>query len=270
MITTSRNGIALYEFARLIDSPGVRFVFTGRVGGVSEIPYDSLNLSFNVRDDADAVAENRRRAASASDLELKSWVTAQQVHAARVHLVTRDDRGRGALDYLDGLPDVDALITNEPDVTLTITIADCVPLLIYDAPRGAIGLAHAGWNGTVQHVASATVEAMTEAFASKPAELFCGIGPSIGPQSYEVGPEVAERANAEYPGASVIQVRDGRTFFDLWSANLADLQAAGVSASHIEMAGIDTFTNPALFSDRRQRPTGRAMALAALQTQHER
>jgi polyphenol oxidase len=267
MIITTRNGITLYEFEGLSRHPGVAFAFTGRQGGVSKRPYDSLNLSLNVRDDRGAVAENRRRVASVTGLPLESWVTAQQVHGCGVAAVTRVDRGRGAFDYADGLPDVDALVTNEPELTLTITVADCVPILLFDAGSNAVGLVHAGWNGTVQHVARGTVEAMAEMFGSEPRELLAGIGPSIGPDSYEVGVEVAARAALEYPRASVVNERDGRFFFDLWRATAADLQSAGVSEARIEVASIDSFASEQLFSDRRQRPTGRSMALAALLAQ---
>ena len=109
---------------------------------------------------------------------------------------------------------------------------------------------------------------MTELFGSEPAEVFAGIGPSIGPASYEVGPEVADRAALEYLSTPVVSERDGRLFFDLWRANAADLQSAGLPASRIEVAGIDTFAGEELFSHRRQAPTGRSMALAALRPRH--
>ena len=104
MLITTTNGITIYEFEGLSDHPIVAIAFTGRQGGISSPPYDSLNLSLNVRDAREAVAENRRRVASLVGLPRESWVTAQQVHGCAVANVTQADRGRGAVDYADGLP----------------------------------------------------------------------------------------------------------------------------------------------------------------------
>ena len=116
------------------------------------------------------------------------------------------------------------------------------------------------------HVTRNTVDALVRCYGSNPADLLAGVGPSIGPASYEVGDDVAQRARAAFPAVDVVRpTGNGKHLFDLWESNVADLVAAGVPHSSIEVAGIDTFdSTDRFFSHRRQRPTGRFMALACL------
>jgi YfiH family protein len=206
-----------------------------------------------VHDDPARVLENRERAAAALGVPLDSFVFAQQMHGAHVEVVTAADRGRGVRDHESGFPATDALITREKGTVLAITVADCVPVILFDPNTPAVGIAHAGWRGTLEHVARRTVEAMRRAYGTDPAGLTAAIGPSIGPDSFEVGRDVAELFGCE------------RTV-DLWAANARDLVAAGVPPEQIDVAAVDTFTDERFFSHRRDgRPhTGRFLAVAAL------
>jgi YfiH family protein len=276
----NRQGIALHQFDSLIPfEETVLAGCTGRVGGVSRPPYDSLNLGLRVADDPQAVLENRRRLAAALGVELASFVLPQQVHGGGARVVGSAERGRGALSAEDALPGADALITREPGVVLVVLLADCVPVVLFDPFLPAVGVVHAGWSGTVQHVTRNTVAAMRSQLGSDPATLLAGVGPSIGPASYEVDPEVAERARAEFTGIDIVRpdagdryvgdlVRPGagdRCTLDLWGANVADLLAAGVPRENVEVAGLDTFALPGqFFSHRRRQPTGRFAAFATL------
>ncbi len=134
----------------------------------------------------------------------------------------------------------DALITATPGLPLGVIMADCVPVLLYDPDYHALGLLHAGWQGTVARLASITVGAMAERFGSDPAALVAAIGPSIGPDEYEVGPDVIEAARAAYDDAPILRDAgvDGKALFDLWTANEYDLRSAGVT--QIEVAGLST------------------------------
>jgi YfiH family protein len=234
---------------------------------VSDPPYDELNLGLHVGDDPGAVLENRRRLAAALGVEPSAFVFAQQVHGGEVRVVTAADGGRGALRFEDGPPDTDALITRAGGVVLTVMHADCVPVVLFDPLIPAVGVVHAGWGGAVQHVARRAVESMRAHFGSDPAALLAGIGPSIGPASYEVEGEVADRVQAEFPGIALIRPRgDGRKYLlDLWSATAADLMGAGVPRENIEVAGLDTFPlHSRFFSHRRRQPTGRCLTFAML------
>jgi YfiH family protein len=260
------DGVIGYRFETLPDIVDA-FVST-RHGGVSVPPYDTLNLGFHVGDDSVAVLENRRRLAAAIGLQLGDFVVTEQVHKGTVMQVGPAERGRGAAELESAVSATDALISDSPEVVLAVMLADCVPVVVVDPEAPAIGVAHAGWGGTVHHIARNTVAAMADAFGSDPAGMVAAIGPSIGPGSYEVGPEVAERARAEYlDTAAVVEGEGGALYFDLWRSNHADLTAAGLDADRIEVAAIDTFRGDDIFfSDRRQRPTGRFMTLARLRT----
>jgi YfiH family protein len=203
--------LAIHEFGSLkAHAASVLAGCTTRGGGVSDPPYDHLNLGLHVGDDPGAVLENRRRLAAAIGVEPSAFVFAQQVHGGEVRVVTAADRGRGALRFEDGLPDTDALITRAAGVVLTVMHADCVPVVLLDPLTPAVGVVHAGRGGAVHHVVRHTVEAMRTQFGSAPATLVVGIGPSIGPASYEVGGEVAVRVRMEFPDVALIRPRGGR------------------------------------------------------------
>lgn len=268
---------------------------TTRRGGVSKPPYDELNLGLHVGDDSQAVLENRRRLAAALGAEPSAFVFAQQVHGGEVRVVSVADRGCGAVRFEDALPDTDALITRDAGVVLAVMHADCVPVVLFDPLSPAVGVVHAGWGGAVNHVVRNAVEAMCTQFASRPATLLAGIGPSIGPASYEVGVDVAERVQAGFPGIAIIRQRDETTrmqeveqgraahtgeeeqretahapdkrkyLLDLWSAATADLVSAGVPRENIEVAGLDTYQlHSRFFSYRCRQLTGRCLTFAVL------
>ena len=237
-----------------------------RHGGTSRAPWDSCNLSFGVGDDPEAVLENRRRACAALGFGLDDLTVADQVHGAAVVVVDGTQRGCGARPGA-AVAAADALVTATPGVLLGVLLADCVPVLLVDPGKGVVAAAHAGWRGTVAHVAAGTVATMVDTFGCRPEDLLAGIGPSIGPESYEVGPDVIDAATRAYPDTPEVLRRDarGRTTFDLWAANAADLRACGVAEHHLEVLGIDTFaTTDRWFSHRAGAPTGRFVAFAAV------
>ena len=210
-------------------------VFT-RVGGVSRAPFQSLNLSRSVGDDAAAVHENNRRMLSAFDVLPDRAVTAWLTHGRSVAVVTASDRG----GYHRG---VDAIITRERGLALTMRFADCVPIVFHDPIQHAIGLAHAGWRGAVVGIVPATIQAMREAFGSDPRDLWVGIGPCICVERYRVGPEVIEAVSAACPpDTPIIRHRpDGSTHLDLNVAVASQLRQCGVM--QIEDAQICTASN---------------------------
>jgi len=263
----TRQQVTIYEFDSLKPYRSTLIAgCTGRAGGVSKPPYDELNVGLHVGDDPQAVLENRRRVARALGVELSSFVMPRQVHRGDVRVVTSADCGRGAFTGDDAMPESDALITRETGIVLAVMLADCVPVIVFDPLTPAVGVIHAGWAGTVRHVTRNALEALRSEFGSDPSRMLAGVGPSIGPASYEVGADVAERARAEFPEANVIHPRaDGKYLFDLWSSNVADLTEGGLAREHIEVAGLDTFQTPArFFSHRRRQPTGRFLAFASL------
>ena len=215
---------------------------SARLGGVSVAPYSALNMGLHVGDEPEKVIENRRRFLHALELKAEDACSPHQVHGTKVLRVTWEDRGRGALDYGTAIAGTDALITNALGVPLLLCFADCVPLMFFDPEHGAIGVAHAGWKGTVGRIGEKTVQAMAAEFGTEPGKLLVGIGPSIGPDCFTVGEEVAEKFREAFPdyyGQILSQGEDG-LHADLWAANRLQLEEAGVAPANIECANACT------------------------------
>jgi YfiH family protein len=236
-------------------------VFT-RHGGVSPEPWDSLNVGLTVGDDPENVARNRERSFKAAGRPIASLSDSWLVHGADVYIYETP-----RVQDSNPPPQADIILTDNPEVSLFMRYADCVPVLLVDPVKRAIGLAHAGWQGTVKQVGAVAVSAMTARYGSQPADLLAGVGPSIGPEKYEIGPEVAEQVQIAFgEDAEALLPRFGDSVhFDLWAANRLSLEQAGVR--QIEVAGLCTFEqNADWFSHRAERgQTGRFGALLALE-----
>ena len=246
MNTKHADGLTYYSFPHMESWPELSQAVFGRTGGVSEGPYSSLNVSLAVKDDAERVRVNRSRMVGAVGWETQAVVSARQVHGREVVRVVREMAGGS------DLPDCDALVTDEPGVLLMLKFADCVPITLWDPVRKVVGLAHAGWRGTILGTPGATVTFMVEHFRSRPSDILAGIGPSIGSCCYQVGPEVAKLADQVFAGTGVVQ-RDSDTDvrFDLWRANSETLMRAGVPEESISLAGICTRCHSELFFSHR-------------------
>lgn len=238
------NGLLYYRFHSLAAyGEVVHGVFT-RLGGTSRPPYHWLNVGKSVGDDQKAVDANYGLICRTLGIHRGDIATAYQVHSANVAVVGPGDRGRVARQ-------TDALVTNRPGVFLMLRFADCVPIAFYDPVQRAIGLAHAGWKGTLGKAAQKTVEAMMEAYGSRPADLIACIGPSIGPCCYQIGGNVAKLVNEVFPYQPQLlhQQEDGSRHLDLWAANWLQLAALGVH--QIEVSGLCTAChNDEFFSHR--------------------
>jgi hypothetical protein len=222
-----------------------------RHGGVSPAPWRSLNFSVLRGDDPARVAENRRRLAAALGYDSGHAIGCRQVHGTGVAKVDWADAGA----WQEG---ADGLVTDAVGLPLSLVFADCVPVILYDPRHHALGVCHAGWRGTVNGAAAAALWAMQAAYDTDPAAVIAGIGPSIGPASYEVGQEVVELASARLAAPAQLfhypNGPDSRPHFDLWAANRNQLLEAGVPAAQIEVAGIDTAQNTDdFFSHRAER-----------------
>lgn len=261
-----RSGLPVLTWPAL-DGRGADVLVTTRQGGVSGGPYDSLNLSFSVSDDAAAVLANRHRVAAALDARLSDFVFARQVHGGQARVVTAADRGRGTLALADAIADADALVTADPAVVLAILVGDCVPIVLYDPVARVLAAVHAGWRGTVAGVSAAALAAMAS-LGARPAAVLAGLGPAIGPDRYQVGADVRDGLAAclSADAAGVLRPDGtGRWLADLWAANRALLVRAGVPAAQIHVAAVPTGPDPGLFfSDRTARPCGRFALIARL------
>ncbi len=234
---------------------------TERTGGSSSAPFASLNLGLHVGDVEERVRENRERAAAASGMNLHHMVCAEQVHGSRVAVVTANDAGRGATVFSDAIAGVDALVTDEKELLLTLFFADCLPILFADDEHRAVAIAHAGWRGLAGGVIENTLKAMAAQFGSRPESVTAVIGPGIGPCCFEVGPEVAEN----FPPSVLRQETQSKPHVDLPGDARLRLLAAGVTPEQIESADICTACHTErFFSHRRERGrTGRMGAFIA-------
>lgn len=240
--------------------PGVLHGAFTRRGGVSPAPWESLNLGGTVGDDRPRVLENKRRLLQSVGRSSASLFEVWQVHSAEV-VHARQPRAD------DDLRQADAIITDNPAVTLLMRFADCVPIFLVDPHRQAIGLAHAGWLGTVRKTVLHTVQAMGREFGSKAADLLAGIGPSIGPHHYPIGPDVVAEVRQAFGGGAqeLLIEENGSVHLDLWAANRRLLEGAGVGI--IEVAQVCTACHPEDWYSHRgeQGRTGRFGGLLALE-----
>jgi purine-nucleoside/S-methyl-5'-thioadenosine phosphorylase / adenosine deaminase len=252
------EGLVYYQFDQW---PELKHgVFTRR-GGVSQPPFATLNLGGNVGDDPKAVRHNHELMYSALGVRGDRACTVWQVHSADTLIVSGPVAGRRWIAQADGM------VTDRSDTPLAMRFADCTPILLYDPVRGVIGMAHAGWRGTVQGVAAGTAQLMVQAYGCKPSDIQAAIGPSIGPERYQVGEEVVAAIIQHFGAADGLIRRDpadGTAYLDLWAANRLDLQRVGVE--QIEIAGICTAQHTdQFFSHRAEKGhTGRFGAVMSL------
>lgn len=238
-----------------------------RLGGYSEPPFDSLNLALHVGDDSETVLKNRKKFIQSLGYGLKDIVTPNQVHGDKILRVEENMRGRGSQDYSDSIQETDALITNVHKLPLMLCFADCIPVFFLDTKNLAIGLAHAGWKGTLNKIAAKTFSAMQKEFNTKSDDCLIGIGPGIGACCYEVGEEVRAAFKKSFADTeNIIEERAGKFYLNLWAANAVQLIEAGLAENNIDIANECTFCKSSWYFSYRAAhgKTGRIAAVIGL------
>ncbi len=221
-----------------------------RMGGVSPAPYNSLNLGLYSEDSSANVQENRYRFFKEVGIDPNRVAGAMQIHLDRIAVVKHPGQYRG----------VDALITDRPNIFLTVTVADCCPVLVYDTRTGACGAAHAGWRGTVARITAKMIEAMTDHYGTKAHECVAFIGTSISAQAFEVDADVAALFD---DSLQTWDEQRGKFLVDVKKANLQQLTDYGLLAQNIETSPYCTSEhNQFFFSHRKEKgQTGRSLAI---------
>ena len=227
----------------------IRRVTTTRAGGVSAAPFDTFNLGDHVGDDPVAVTTNRNRLAAAIGLGPHQVIWMNQVHGIHVEFV--DAPRTEAFDATD------ALVTTTPQLALAVVTADCVPVLMADARAGVLGAAHAGRVGAADGVVLRTLEAML-AVGARAADVSVLLGPAVSGSNYPVPEEMAADVEARLPGSRTTTPGGGPAL-DLRLGIARQLISAGVT--DIVADPRCTVADPALFSHRRDAPTGRLASL---------
>lgn len=246
------KGQALYlTFPSFTRTQAVEHLFSTRLGGVSEGIFSSMNLSYTRGDSKEAVDENYRRIADILGCRVESFVCSDQTHTTNVRKVTEGDCGKGVVIPRD-YQDVDGLVTDRAGVVLATFFADCVPLYFLDVRQRVIGLAHAGWRGTVGRIGKKMIDMMTAEYGCKRENIIAAIGPSICADCYEVSEDVAVQFEAEF-GNTVLRTgkQPGKYQLDLWKANAEVLLHAGLTPAQIEVTDICTCCNPSLLFSHR-------------------
>lgn len=248
---------------------------TFRYGGVSEAPYESLNLAFHVGDEPKHVRENRAIIAEYLGVEPTRISCGNQVHGLKAVEITEDLIGAGAFGEDTAITDCDAVFTNLPNVPLFLFTADCVAVGIYDAKHHAMATVHAGWRGAIGHLPVLTIEAMKEAYGTEFKDCYAYLGPSIGPESFEVDVELGKRFELAWRGMTDRSVADivnypgdklDKAYINLWNFIAEGLMVNGVSKENIAIGGTDTVTDRDCYSYRREDgKTGRMALFGMLQ-----
>ncbi len=233
------------QFPRLMSyNRLVHAVFT-RKGGVSEAPYDTLNISYDTNDRPECVSKNMEIIRDA--IGAKSLVFMNQVHGKEI-LVLRQHDFHG----LKGPVNADAMVTDIPQLALMVKQADCQGVLLYDPTKDVVANVHCGWRGNVLNILKCVVERMTSEFGCFATDLAAAIGPSLGPCCSEF----VDYEDIFPEAFRLFMVR--KAYFDLWKISRYQLLEAGLKNEHIEVAGICSRCKSHLFySYRGEGETGR-------------
>ncbi|MES2520248.1 MAG: peptidoglycan editing factor PgeF [Bacteroidota bacterium] len=223
-----------------------------RHGGVSKTPYSSLNLGIFTDDNPENVLENRERLFNGLGIRKSRVAHSYQIHSDKILKVTRCKAYEG----------YDALITENSNSFLSVTIADCTPILLYDAKNKAVAAIHAGWKGTVLDIAAKTLQQMQDEFKTDPKDCYVYVGTCIDGSSFEVGENVAEQFAFEFKKLDK-SGRKPKFYVDLKKANVAQLVKCGIPENQIEVSPYSTvLDNQNYFSHRKEKgKTGRMIAL---------
>lgn len=251
--TRDHHGV-VYHTSSILDAPGLIHGFSTRLGGVSEGPFASLNFRGGgpEPDVRENVRENYRRFCEALGTDVHNVVQSHQVHEDTVRHVTGADRGKGlfaATDYT-----ADALVTDEPGLSLMVFSADCIILLLHDPVTASIGAVHAGWRGTALDLPAKAVGEMGRLFGAKPEDIRVAVGAGIGPCCFETHDDVPDAMRDAFGvGAETyIAPRGEKWTVDLKAVNAWRLRECGVRGEHIDICGTCTACCPELYWSHRK------------------
>lgn len=242
------NSVPYLTYNSLSEIDFINHAFSTRLGGVSTDEFTSMNLAFNRGDSPENVTENYKRFCKSAGFDYESLTASSQDHHTFVRAVTKENVGVGIYKPKD-IESVDALITNEPGVTLVTYYADCTPLFFVDTKQKAIGLAHAGWRGTVGRIGDNVIKKMQSLYGTDPSDIKAAIGPAISVCCYEVDKPCADNFLAldELDSTKFVFPKgNGKFMIDLLETNRQILVHAGVKNENITVSDVCTNCNSEL------------------------
>lgn len=257
------QGVSFLTYDALSRIPFIRHAFSTKLGEGS-MTVHPMDMSFD-HDDYDAVTGNYRRFCAASGFDYDSLVASSQDHHTFVRVVTAAEKGIGIFRAKD-IESVDALVTIVPGVTLCTYYADCTPIFFVDTATKAIGLAHAGWRGTVGRIAQEVLRTMHRSFGTHPADVVCAVGPNIMSCCYEIDEPVAQafRALNLDSGRFLTPKGGGKYMADMLECNRQILVDCGVRAENITLGDLCTRCNSDLLWSHRATAGDRGTMCAML------
>lgn len=257
----TNKGTGLYCAEALDKAGGVSHGFSTREGGITvDPPKASLNLSWTRCGSPEEVIANFKIFAEGAGIDYDDMAVVNHEHGANVLRIAHEHRGRGF--YKDPLPPCDGIITDDPTVTLVTSHADCGAYFFYDPVHRAIGMAHAGWKGTLLRIGAEMARRMAEEFDTDPSDIIAATGPCICRDCFEVDADLGEKFQSEfgYPGISR-PGRQGKAYVDLELAAAVQFVEAGIRPESITMMNACTYENRQhFFSHRRDKGITGSMA----------
>ena len=248
----------------------VHHCFSTRLGGVSGGIYKSLNLGFGRGDQDDCVTRNYEILCNAIGVDSQALIFSDQIHGTNIKVITEEDMKQRS-NFLKGPEGIDGLVTNLQKVPLVTLYADCVPLFFLDPIGKVVGLAHAGWRGTVNKIGEKMIKIFQERFDSNPKDILAGIGPSIGRCCFEVDEPVAIEFGKSFAnGRNIVFPKDHNKYIiDLWEANKHTLVDGGIPFSNITVTDLCTMCNKDIFFSHRGHQGKRGSLAAIIEIKEE-
>lgn len=236
-----------------LEQAGFKNAFSTRIGGVSSLPHESLNLGFLSGDDPDNVRENRKRFLSAVTADDFVLVTARQTHSTDRIVIGSKQQAKGSQ------PKCDAMTTGLDRTLLAVQTADCLPVLIADPRTGAMAAIHAGWRGTAGRIAERTIADMMQRHGVNPRDCIAALGPNACSDCYEVGEDVIDlyRKQFGYWRKLLTRRSEGRAHLDVKAANVQQLLFCGFTPDRIHAAPYCTMHESGLFFSYRREAGGK-------------
>lgn len=257
----TNKGTGLYCAEALDKAGGVSHGFSTREGGITvDPPKASLNLSWTRCGSPEEVIANFKIFAEGAGIDYDDMAVVNHEHGANVLRIAHEHRGRGF--YKDPLPPCDGIITDDPTVTLVTSHADCGAYFFYDPVHRAIGMAHAGWKGTLLRIGAEMARRMAEEFDTDPSDIIAATGPCICRDCFEVDADLGEKFQSEfgYPGISR-PGRQGKAYVNLELAAAVQFVEAGIRPESITLMNACTYENRQhFFSHRRDKGITGSMA----------
>jgi polyphenol oxidase len=246
------------------ECPDLVVGFTTKNGGYSQKDFSSLNFGLHVGDEEESVCKNKQKLSDLLHFPTKNWVAAEQTHGINIKEIGKDECGRGSYLYHDSILDTDGFFTKEHGILLTLCFADCVPIFFLDKVTKTIGVAHAGWKGTVHGIAKEMIEAWKRAHID-PKNILVAIGPSICEKCYNVDDFVidfVQKILVDVEKKPYNQIQEGQYQLDLKQLNKLLLVQSGIAESNISITDYCSSCHEnEFFSHRRDHgKTGRMMS----------